>query len=77
MNIYPKIYSQPQYKDTWGFILSLILSQHFNMKRKKQILENTYLNLSKAGAYVGPDKLHRVLKSKGIAHIGKHKVESR
>jgi hypothetical protein len=47
------------------------------MKRKKQILENTYLNLSKAGAYVGPDKLHRVLKSKGIAQIGKHKGESR
>jgi hypothetical protein len=47
------------------------------MKRKKQILENTYLNLSKAGAYVGPDKQHRVLKSKGITHIGKHKVESR
>ena len=44
------------------------------MKRKNKILENTYLNLSKAGACVGPDKLHRVLESKGIAHIGKHKV---
>jgi hypothetical protein len=46
-------------------------------EKKKQILENTYLNLSKSGAYVGPDKLHRVLKSKGIAQIGKHKGESR
>ena len=68
MNIYPNIYSQPQYKDTWGFILSLILSQHFNMNRNNNILENTYFNLSKAG------KLYRVLKSKGITHIGKHKV---
>ena len=68
INIYPSIYSQPQYKDTWGFILSLILSQHFNMNRNNNILENTYFNLSKAG------KLYRVLKSKGITHIGKHKV---
>jgi hypothetical protein len=38
------------------------------------ILENIYFNLSKAGAYVGLDKLYRVLKSKDITHIGKHKV---
>ena len=44
------------------------------MNRNNKILENTYFNLSKAGAYVGPDKLYKVLKSKGITHIGKHKV---
>ena len=44
------------------------------MNRNNKILENTYFNLSKAGAYVGPDKLHIILKSKGITHIGKHKV---
>jgi hypothetical protein len=44
------------------------------MNRNNKILENTYFNLSKAGAYVGPDKLHRVLKFKGIARIGQHKV---
>lgn len=44
------------------------------MNRNNNILENIYFNLSKAGAYVGPDKLHIILKSKGIAHIGKHKV---
>jgi len=52
----------------------LILSQHFIMNTINKILENTYFNLSKAGAYVGPDKLYKVLKSKGITHIGKHKV---
>ena len=38
------------------------------------MLEKTYYDLSNSGAYVGPDKLDRVLKFKGIAHIGKNKV---
>ncbi|CAG2222409.1 unnamed protein product [Mytilus edulis] len=38
------------------------------------LLEKTYYKLSNPGAYLGPDKLYRVLKSKGITHIGKHKV---
>ena len=41
---------------------------------KKTLIEKIYYGLSKSGAYVGPDKLYRVLKSKGISNIGKHTV---
>lgn len=47
------------------------------MERTKyidQLLENTYFNLSKAGAYYSADKLYQVLKSKGITDIGKNTV---
>ena len=39
-----------------------------------KVLEKIYYGLSKSGAYVGPGKLYRVLKSKGISNIGKHTV---
>lgn len=39
-----------------------------------QLLEKIYYDLSKAGAYYGPDKLYQVIKSKGITHIGKNTV---
>jgi IS30 family transposase len=38
------------------------------------LLEKIYYNLSKSGSYLGPDKLYKVLKSKGITHIGKNKI---
>lgn len=38
------------------------------------LLRKTYYDLSKAGAYLGPDKLYGVIKSKGISGIGKHKI---
>jgi len=38
------------------------------------LLDKTYYTLSKPGAYLGPDKLYSVLKSKGLTHIGKNKV---
>lgn len=49
----------------------------FEMKRNipiENILQKTYYQLSKPAAYLGPDKLYRVLKSKGITHIGRHTV---
>lgn len=41
---------------------------------KKKLIEETYYDLSKSGAYLGSDKLYRVLKSKGISNIGKHTI---
>lgn len=53
----------------------LVISREFvEMVRNEKILEDLYYDLSKAGAYIGTDKLYRVLKSKGITHIGKHTV---
>ena len=45
-----------------------------NTKKVNDLLEKTYYNLSKSGAYAGPEKLYRVLKSRGIHNIGKHTV---
>jgi hypothetical protein len=41
---------------------------------KTKLLEKTYYDLSNSGAYVGPDKLYRVLKFKDITHIGNNTV---
>ncbi|KAJ8311191.1 hypothetical protein KUTeg_011254 [Tegillarca granosa] len=51
-----------------------------NDKRNKKtqkvnnLLEKLYYNTSKAAAYSGPDKLHRVLKTQGVNDIGKHAI---
>jgi hypothetical protein len=46
------------------------------IKRKSiRSRERFIKNLPNAGAYFGPDKLHRVLKSQGIHNIGKYTVK--
>ena len=45
------------------------------VKRKRNInklLEGQYYNFSKAGAFLSPEKLYRVLKSKAKTHVGQH-----
>lgn len=44
-------------------------------KKVDSVLKQIYNNLSSAGAFYGPDKLYKVLKSKGIHNIGKHTVK--
>ena len=60
----------PQYKNTY---ISLVAHVTMNTRTKK-LLEKTYYNLSNSGAYLGPDKLDRVLKSNSITLIGKTHV---
>jgi hypothetical protein len=42
--------------------------------RTNKLLEKIYYNLSNSGAYLGPEKLDRVLKSNSITRIGKTHV---
>ena len=46
-----------------------------DQKKVDSILKKIYYNLPNAGAYFGPDKLYRVLKSRGIHNIGKYTVK--
>jgi len=46
-----------------------------DQKKVDSILKKIYNNLPNAGAYFGPDKLYRVLKSQGIHNIGKYTVK--
>ncbi|VDI34581.1 Hypothetical predicted protein [Mytilus galloprovincialis] len=43
------------------------------MNDQYKVLEKIYYQFSQGGAYVGPDKLYRILKSKGIT-LGIHRV---
>ena len=60
----------PQYKNTYS---SLVVHVTMNTRTKK-LLEKIYYTLSNSGAYLGPDKLDRVLKSNSITRIGKTHV---
>ena len=55
----------------------IYISEHTMVKKhdhKKidSILRKIYYDLNATGTFVGPDKIYRVIKSKGIANIGKH-----
>ena len=52
----------------FSFILRVLVMMNTSTTK---VLEKTYNNLSNSGAYLGPDKLDKVLKFKGITHIGK------
>ena len=43
-------------------------------KKINSILKKIYYELSAAGAFLGTDKLYRVIKCKGITNIGKHSI---
>ena len=45
-----------------------------DQKKIDSILKKIYYNPSNAGAYLGPDKLYRVLKARGIMNIGRNSV---
>jgi len=54
-----------------------IISEHSMVKKLDQkkvnsILKKIYYSLSEAGAYLGPDKLYKVLKHRGVHNIGKY-----
>ena len=43
-----------------------------DQKKVNSILKKIYYSLSEAGAYLGPDKLYKVLKHRGVHNIGKY-----
>ena len=61
-----------QYKNTYiPLFVHFTFSLYDEHTHKK---ERAYYDLSNSGAYLGPDKLDRVLKSNSITRIGKNKV---
>lgn len=55
-------------------ISECIMAKKRNQKKINSILQKLYYKLPTAGAYLGPDKLYRVLKKRGVNNIGRYTV---
>lgn len=60
---------------SWSHIISTGMTTSASLRNSKyKLIEDTVKKLSKNGLFMGPEKLYRILKAKGVEKIGKYTI---